>query len=291
MNLDFLPNNVKEQIKKLDVDKLTEIRFRIGYPVIIKYDNKKQYLFYESKTNLIGQAILCRKVDIDEIISNVTDKSIYAYNENIKNGFLTTKDGIRIGIAGECVIDNDKLITIKNITSLNIRIPHEIIDVSNKIFNYVFSSEKVKNTLIISPPFYGKTTMLKDLTLKLNEKNIGNILVIDERYEFSRINGENIDVIQNSSKLFAFERGIRSLSPNIVITDELCGANDWLCVKKAVDSGVKIIASCHSDDVHRLKNKTEFIDGLFEIYVVLYDFGKPGRIKYVYDKEFNLICG
>ncbi len=291
MDFEFLPKKIKNTIEKLNIDRLTEIRFRVGYPILIKYDNKKKYLINDGEFGIKGQAVICSKEDITEVLSVITEKSIYAYNDKIKNGYITTKEGIRIGLAGECVFDGEKIVTVKNITSLNVRIPHEINDVSQSIFNYIFFDGRVYNTLIISPPFYGKTTMLKDITNKLNQLNVGNILIIDERYEFNRVKGENIDVIQNSDKLYAFEIGIRSMSPEIVVTDELCGASDWICVRNAVNSGVKIIASCHSDEINKVKDKTYFIDGLFERYVLLFGHGEPGRIKSVYDKDFNLICG
>lgn len=290
MNFDFLPENIKRIIEKLNINKLTEIRFRVGYPIKINYNNEKLYLLENGKVGINGQAIICLKDYITEILSVITEKSIYAYNDKIKSGYVTTKEGIRIGLAGDCVIDNGKIITIKNINSLNVRIPHEINDASNGIFNYVFSNGNVKNTLIISPPFYGKTTMLKDVTKKLNGINCGNILLIDERCEFSMVTGENIDVIRNSDKTYAFEMGLRSMSPEIIVTDELCGYEDWICVEKAVNSGIKIIASCHSDNIESIKNKNEFISGVFDIYVLLYGEGSPGRIKSVYGKDFNLIC-
>lgn len=278
MDLTFLPKHYVDFINLFGVDKLYEIRIRLGFPLKINYNNK----FYTSNNKFI-----CTSFDINHIISLTTEKSVYAYNDFIKQGYITTKNGIRIGLSGECVFEGENIITIKNFTSLNVRIPHEIKDCSKEIFPYV-CTESLLSTLIISPPFYGKTTILKDLTRKLNETNKFSILLVDERGEFEKINGENVDKIKYSNKKYAFSYGIRSLSPHVIITDELSGENDWFCVKNAIFSGVKVIASCHGKDLEEIKSKDYFIK-VFDRYVVLNDKGQADNEIKFYDGEFNLL--
>ena len=214
---------------------------------------------------------------------------MYAYNECLKKGFLTTRQGVRIGLAGECVYDNDKIITIKNITSLNIRVPHFIENSADKIYKYVLDKE-INSSLIISPPFYGKTTMLKSIVKKLDSEDNYNILVVDERNEFSYIVGANIDSIKFCNKEYAFSYGIRSMSPDVIITDELMGKNDWKSVELAINSGVKVIASCHAENLKQLIDKESFISGLFQRYVVLDSHsGRAGIVYKVYNGEFKEI--
>ena len=144
------------------MDNLYEIRLRKNFPIKIKYEFRYCYLTKQGISLLSENAIICNDEMINDIINNVSDHSIYSYNDQIQNGYITTCDGIRIGIAGECVFENGKIITIKNFQSLNIRIPHNIYGCADYVYGKIFQSN-IFNTLIVSPPFYGKTTLLKDL--------------------------------------------------------------------------------------------------------------------------------
>ncbi|MBO7345138.1 MAG: hypothetical protein J6U92_04280 [Clostridia bacterium] len=286
MNFDFLPNDILIQLLKNNVDKITEIRLREGFPVILSYDNDRYYLSSDLSKDK-SNAVICKKEHIDYIVTKVCEYSVYAYNDKICSGFLTTCDGIRIGLAGECVFNGEDIVTIKNISSLNIRIPHEVSGCCDKFYSNLFNQNtEFLSSLIISPPFCGKTTMLKELALKLNALNQYSILIIDERGEFNKIKGENIDVVKNSNKLYAFQYALRSLSPNIVITDELITQNDWLCVKNAVNSGVKIVASVHARSLDEVCAKNEFIPNLFDRYIVLNSNAVPGVLKGIFNKEY-----
>lgn len=283
MNLSFLPNEIKTVLNQVNLTKVCEIRLKINQPITVWYDFKNYYLGKNNITLDKGNAIICTSDMIDGIIYTVTEYSLYAATEKIKDGYLTTVDGIRIGIAGECVVDDGKVITIKNFSSLCIRFPHEIINCSDKLCKSVFNNGLL-NLLIISPPRFGKTTLLKDIIRKY--ENHYNMLVIDERGELVPQRFSNADVIKYSSKEYAFEKAVRSLAPQVVVTDELACENDWKCVKNAVNCGVKIIATAHGDSVDDIKTKKGFEYDLFDKYVVL-DTKTIGKIKCVYDKNFN----
>lgn len=288
IDLSFLPSKVKNAVANVDTDILSELRLRIGYPIFGLFNGNKIYLSENGITLNRLDALICSKEIICETVENITEKSLYAYNERLKQGFITTKNGVRIGIAGDCVFDNGKIITIKKISSLNIRVPHEIKNCSLKIFNRLFLKE-IFNTLIISPPAKGKTTILKDLARKVNELTNYSILIIDERGEFSEISGENIDVIKYSDKNYALCYAIRSMSPQVVITDELQTKDDWKSAEQAATGGVKIIASCHGKNIGDLQKKDYFNPDVFEKYVVLDADKKAGSIKGIYDKDFHLL--
>lgn len=288
MDFSFLPEKFYQALNLCDTDELYEIRFRKDFPVQLKGYGETFYMCNTGKTLLKSEAIYCKSEDIKEIINVVTEHSLYAFNEEIKQGFITTGNGIRIGLAGECVYDTQTLLTVKNVSSLNIRIPHEIKNCSEEIFNRVFT-DKLRSVLIISPPSKGKTTILKDLIRKINGNYSASVLVIDERGEFSRITGENLDFIRRSDKLYAFGTGVRAMAPELIVTDELCGERDWECAKSAADSGVKILASIHGGDINDIRNKKNFIDGIFERYVVLKRDGLPGIIDKIYNEEFKVV--
>lgn len=285
MNLDFLPVKILNAIKFLELDKLYEIRLRYKYPIKICYKGRYRYLSNNGVTILISEALICSRDDIDAVVFNITEQSLYAYNEKIKNGFITTEEGIRIGLCGDCVYDEHGIVTIKNYNSLNIRIPHFVKNCSQAIYDTIKIDNEIESTLIISPPFYGKTTLLKDLALKINADFDFSILIIDERGEFSSISGENIDTIRYSDKFYAFNNGVRVMAPKIIITDELVTKNDWSCVKSAVNCGVKIIATCHSKNLEQLVGKKFFIKNLFEKYVVINDYAFLNFDIKIYNKE------
>jgi len=240
------------------------------------------------KNGFASEHIIATQDLISYILAVATKQSFYAYNNQIKQGFITTDSGIRIGLCGTAVIDSEKVTTIKNISSLNIRISHSVKGCSAKIIDLISFNGIVKNTLIISPPFCGKTTILKDLAIKLNRLDKYSILIVDERAEFENIKGINIDKIKYGSKEFAFNYGIRSLSPDLIITDELSTVSDWNCINNAVHSGVKVLASCHGKDINDIKNKNGFLN-VFERYVILKNNGYAGEVDKILDKDFNEI--
>ncbi len=285
MDLKFLPEKIRQALNSLDFDFLYEIRLRIGYPIKINYKEKSFYLSKIGTTLQYNEAIICTLDDINSIINYSTEHSLYAFNDKIKDGYLTIENGIRIGICGECVYSNNCLQTIKNFSSLNVRFPHEIDGCANKLFEKIFNNS-INNTLIVSPPFLGKTTLLKDIALKFNNLNKFSVLIIDERGEFENIKGENIDKIKYCDKYYAFNYAVRSMSPAIIITDELITKSDWTCAYNVVSSGIKIVASCHSDGIENLRRKEHFIKDIFDRYVIL-SKGILGQIDKIYNKDFQ----
>lgn len=295
----ILPIELNEAIQKLNFNKINEIRLRVGQPIVIDYCGV-YFLCRKGITDKKIEAIICTKNMIEQIISKVTENSLYAFNEQLKQGFLTAYGGIRIGVCGECVYENNVLKTIKSISSLNIRIPHEVKNCSLKILNYVASND-IKNTLILSPPGAGKTTMLRDLALQLSDRFCKNILVIDERNEIANCVagvcqhniGHFTDIITNSNKIYGLESGIRSMKPDIVMTDEIANVNDINAISYALGCGVKVIATTHCASFEELQLKQDFSqlikNKLFDLYVVLSTKHGPGTVEAIYAKDYSCI--
>lgn len=284
--------------EKYRLDNVYEIRIRLNKPIMVNYQG--DYIQLKVNNGYHGGEIIASGDLINYIISVATKQSIYAYNNQIKNCYITTDSGIRIGLCGTVVYDNDEVLTIKNITSLNIRISHKVENCAKKILNLIAYENIVQNTLIISPPGAGKTTLVRDIVENLSkEKRINNILVVDERYEIAGLNiskfdlGESVDIISGSNKNFAFENALKTMSPSVIVTDEISKESDIESIKETIKSGVKVIATAHAKNIQDLKNK-KYFEGLindkyFERIIVLSKRNGVGTIEGVFDENLKII--
>lgn len=282
MSLSFLPQDIQFALAHININFVTEIRIRQGQPVIIAYRDAYYYLDRFGLSSKRDGAIIGGK--ITQIISAATNGSIYSYAEQMRSGFITCGHGVRIGLAGEYVTQGGAISSIANITSINIRVPHEIEGCADYICNNIFS-EYVSSAILFSKPGLGKTTKLRDIARFISDKLKLNVLIFDERNEIAAIDaygngfyvGERSDVIRSGNKLAAFEGAIRAMKPDVIITDELYGDSDVKAVKYAADCGIKVIASSHVTDRNILK--TMPFDYFIELETL---FGQP----IIYDKNF-----
>ena len=299
---DILPDYLLRPIGLLNYEDLCEIRLRLNRPTTINYKNTYYFL---GQAGLCSErdAIICTKDTIQNIISKASNFSIYAINEEMKNGFISVKDGIRIGLSGTVVMQDDKILTTKYISSLNIRIPHQVIGSSFKISKFVFDENgQVYNTLIIGSPGVGKTTILRDMCLSISKtKKDLNILLLDERLEIAATFegspqlkvGDFTDIISGGKKDFNIINGIRSMSPNVIVVDELGTLNDIKAVEYAINCGVSVVASVHSKDIYEFQKKYEFEylikSRAFKRYVVVSQNMGKGTVENIYDEFFHPI--
>ncbi len=297
----ILPTDLFELLSKtIKYNFLFEIRLRLSKPIVINYGNKFYFLSPEGLTNDEENAIICSKSLIDSVVLKASNYSLYSVNEEIKRGFITLNTGIRIGLCGEVVEDMGVIKTIKNFNSLNIRFPHEVRNCSLNALNYIIDAGQVLNTLVISSPGAGKTTFIRDLCYQIGKRNYPlNLLILDERNEIASLNngepsmdvGKFTDIYQFSNKKMGFENGIRSMNPNVIITDEISTKEDVDSLILASNSGINIIATTHAKDITDLKEKKLFNEILtkkvFKRYVVLSAKNGAGTLEGLFDE--NLI--
>ena len=189
----------------------------------------------------------------------------------LKKGFVTGKDGERIGIAGTLVYEGGSVLSVHSVTSLCVRVPHAVEGCAEEIYRKTLA-DGLRSLLILAPPGEGKTTLLRDLTRIVSQRTQANILVSDERGELSAGDlGATSDVVKFADKLTAFTAGIRAMRPEIIVTDELL-ASDYEAVRRAVESGIIVFASAH------LKRVEDVPEKLFERYILLDGLGKIGKI-------------
>ncbi len=282
MSLSFLPSDVKQALSHVNNNFISEIRLRKGQPVIIEYRGEYRYINPSGIAD--GGIGLITAGEIEPILNSATGGCIYNYVEQMKSGFITVGHGVRIGIAGEYVTQGGQVQAIKNLTSLNVRIPHNVIGCADILVKNLFSS-CLHSTLLYSKPGFGKTTMLRDLSISLSKLKY-NVLVFDERNEISAIDGEGngydlgerVDIVRCHNKKSAISSAIRAMKPQVIITDELYGEEDINAMEYADFCGISIIASTHICNRNILKKMP------FEYYVELVGIGVP---PVIYDKNFN----
>lgn len=296
----ILPKEISNIVKQyLQEDAVQEIRIKSGKPIILNLSYGEKVLDYRTTSE-----------DLKFMMAKVSNYSLYAFEEEIKQGYITLKGGHRVGLAGECVISNGEVRTIKNISSLNIRICREIIGSSNKIMNLITNNNRVYNTLIVSPPKCGKTTILRDIA-----KNISNgmykinlsgkkVTIVDERSEIAacyngvpQMNvGIRTDILDNCLKKSGMIMAIRSLSPEVLICDEIGTKGDLEALNMAFNSGVNVIVTVHGYDIADVYGRAVFKDlidnCILERIILLSNRKGAGTIEKVYkvSRERGLQC-
>lgn len=296
---DILPLKICEALKFLDGEKINEIHIRCNMPLVIMVNGKRLYLSEKGAVNNKNLSIIITRENIEEIVLKSARYSLYASNEQLKQGFISVSGGIRVGVCGEIVYEKDNIKTIKNITSLNIRVANEIYGFSDFILRYIFD-KKVLSTLILSPPACGKTTLLRDIARKLSLfDNLYNVVIVDERCEIASVlNGRplldvgNSDVLSGCFKSDGITMATRVLSPDVIICDEIKEQKEFEAVTYASTCGVSIIASMHAGSLEEFLAKKYSVNHgsfLFKRYVVLSNAKGVGTFENVYDENFNIL--
>ncbi len=281
-------NELKEHIAEFE--KLQEIRIRIGAPILLYIDGKEHIL----KERIIA------KENLDEMVEYISGYSIYAFLEEVKQGFITLQGGHRVGLAGKAVMEKDHIKNIHYISALNLRISHEIHGCSEEILPFLYDEGEPCHTLIISPPGCGKTTLLRDCIRQIsNGTKHGrgvSVTVVDERSEIAACYqgipqnqmGIRTDVLDCCKKTVGMELAIRALAPKVLALDELGGEEDVEAVEKMIHCGCCILSTIHGADLEDIRKKPHLKRMLnekwFQRFVVL-GKGRIGKIEGVYDGQ------
>ena len=278
--------------EKVNLKAVNELRFRADKPIVICVSGKNYFLTENGVSSNLNNALYASKIAIEDIIFRASECSIYSVNEQIKRGFIVTDSGIRIGIGGNVVEENGQIKTMTNFSSCNMRFPHNVKNCSLCAYPYIVHDEKIENTLIISPPNAGKTTFLKDFVSQLSERKLSyNVLLLDERGELdNNVDSNFFDKIAFSTKKVGFENGIRSLSPDLIVTDEIGQEEDIDAIIYAITSGISVLATTHADSMETFLKKPLFQkvikEKIFKRYVLLSKRNGPGTFEGVYNENF-----
>lgn len=282
------------QENNIPFSRLQEIRLRIGKPLIIVSDNIE---FVLHKT--------IEKDELMEILEYVSNYSLHAFENELKQGFITIEGGHRVGVTGQVLIENGEVKNIKHISSMNIRMSHEILNCADVILPYITRNKQIYNTLIISPPRCGKTTLLRDLVRQVSDGSRWvkgcTVGVVDERSELGGCYlgvpqnqlGIRTDVLDNCPKSKGMLMLIRSMSPQVIAVDELGSTEDIHALEYAMHCGCKMIATVHATSMDEIRSKPLFEQMVkerrFERYVVLGNQHHIGEINGIYDERGSLL--
>ncbi len=295
--------NLRRVLERLDVgfEDLQEIRMRVDCPLIVLWAGREYFVTPEGKvTAKPDEGMTVSRKELLETVDYIAGYSLYAFEDEIRHGFLTIQGGHRIGIAGKIVMDGDRIRSVKHISFLNIRLSHQKKGCADAVFPYLIQNGEFSHTLLISPPRCGKTTMLRDLIRQLSNGNAYyagcTVGVVDER---SEIGGAYLGVPQNDlgirtdlldccPKAEGMMMLVRAMSPGVIAVDEIGDYRDIRAIESVIHCGCKLLATVHGASMEDVKKKPLLQrlvrEHVFERYVVLHA-RKPGQVKEIFDER------
>ena len=283
--IEKFPPRYRDALDKIVKEKggnLEEIRMKAGEKILV-YARGKEHTV---------DIILSQK-DIEGILNNILEYSVYAHQEELMNGFVTIPGGHRIGICGKAVKSGGIIKTIKEVSSLNIRCTKEIIGVSQTLMRHIFDQKRIRSCLIVSPPKCGKTTLIRDIVRNLSYSGY-RVGLVDERSEIAGMYqgisqndlGPRTDILDGFGKAEGMIMMIRAMSPEVICSDEIGKEDDARAVYESLCAGISVITTIHGNSYQEIRQSkiSELIqDQIFERIFFLSNIPTIGTVKQITD--------
>lgn len=287
----------------IDFEEVQEIRLRVAAPLLMVYRNEEYFVSPQGKLSKEQEhAYVVSKNELKETMEYMSNYSLYAFEEEMKQGFLTIQGGHRIGIAGKTILDSNGIKTMKYISFINVRLSHQVKGCASPVLSYLYKEgNELYHTLIISPPRCGKTTLLRDLIRQVSngfKEHAGmTVGVADERSEIGACYqgvpqnelGIRTDILDCCPKAKGMMMLIRTMSPRVIAVDEIGSREDLEAMEYVMNCGCKLIATVHGSSIDDLKQKPILRklveERIFERYIILNNQGKIGNVDQIYDSR------
>lgn len=306
----LLSKKVRQALEQGNYDffKLQELRMRVGKALLVVYDGEEYLVTMQGDLKKMTEApLMIDREDIREMLEYISNYSMYAFEREIRQGYLTVEGGHRIGVAGKLVWEQEAVKSMRYISFLNIRLAHEIKGCADRLLPYIYRGHGIYHTLIISPPGCGKTTLLRDMVRQISDGTGSQkgmtVGVVDERSEIAACYqgqpqndlGRRTDVLDDCPKSEGMIMLVRSMAPKVIAVDEIGSIQDAKAIRYIMDCGVKLLATVHGESVKDIQRKPVMeqliIEHAFERYICLKS-GTVGKLEGIYDSQCkNILSG
>ncbi|WP_210365885.1 stage III sporulation protein AA [Bacillus sp. REN3] len=290
--LSFLPKRIAENLETVPPaiqNGMEEVRIRISRPLEIMVRGNPEFLPY-----------IVQPEDAVQLLNKLGHFSMYTLEEELKRGYITIAGGHRVGLAGKVILENGAVKAIRDVSSFNFRIAREKIGIADPLVPFLYRNGW-KHTMIIGPPQTGKTTLLRDIariisggtcSQKVPPQKAG---IVDERSEIAGCVkgipqltfGPRVDILDSCPKAEGMMMMIRSMSPDVLLVDEIGRREDGEAILEAVNAGIKLMMTTHGESLEEVRKRPilkPIIEmGIFDRYIELSRLAGPGKVKCIRD--------